>query len=135
MATPRRQPNDLGQHKCSKCHQWKDPSKFSKFRRAAHGLSYSCKDCEGKRSKDAHYRCRYGISEEQRNELINKQKNKCACCGSDFTDTPRGRPVIDHCHTSGKVREVICDRCNVALGIIGDDSGLAKNLIEYLARH
>ena len=135
MATQRKQANDLGHYQCSKCHQWKEPSGFSVFRRASHGLSYSCKDCEQKRSKDAHYRCRYGISEEQRKELINKQDNKCACCGSEFNDTARGRPVIDHCHSSGQVRDIICDRCNITLGLIGDDTGLAKKLIDYLARH
>jgi hypothetical protein len=74
----------------------------------------------------------YGLSDE---ELVTLQlATTCALCGKQFSGIglEPGAPVIDHCHFSGKVRGVIRQRCNLALGMFRDDSELLEAAISYL---
>lgn len=47
-------------------------------------------------------------------QLVKKQGNKCAVCNKPFT--PRDRPVLDHCHTTGYIRGALHNSCNGAEG-------------------
>ena len=127
--------NDKGEVFCPTCNTHKPRVSFHKSSRRKLGLNWQCKSCAAERSLDAHYKTRYGITNADKLELIEQQDNRCACCHNEFGDTPRTKPVIDHCHETGAVREVLCDRCNVALGIIGEDISLAEQLIHYIGRH
>ena len=78
----------------------------------------------------------YGITEEDYNILALKQDNKCAICSEMETGTRRGiaikRLSVDHDHISGKVRGLLCNRCNKALGGFNDSAILLSNAINYL---
>ena len=53
-------------------------------------------------------------------ELWNSQSGKCSRCGIDFVsiDNLYGpKPVMDHCHETGRVRALLCQKCNVLVGI------------------
>lgn len=56
---------------------------------------------------------RYGVSPEQYNGMLLTQNNTCAICKNPFIKTPH----IDHCHTTGKVRGLLCGPCNTGLGV------------------
>jgi len=56
---------------------------------------------------------RYGLTEEEYNQMILQQDNKCAVCTQPFTTTPH----VDHCHTTGRVRGLLCSPCNTGLGV------------------
>ena len=127
--------NDKGEVLCPTCDIHKSRSSFGKSSRSPIGLNWQCKSCANERRADVHYRHRYGITKEDKLQLMEEQENKCACCHNEFGDTPRTKPVVDHCHETGAVREILCDRCNVALGIIGEDILLAKQLIKYIEKH
>jgi len=73
----------------------------------------------------------YGITIEDYETRLKQQGNVCACCG---TDTPghRGTFVVDHCHLSGKVRGLLCNNCNQALGLMRDSIGYGLSLVAYL---
>lgn len=73
----------------------------------------------------------YGITTEEYNKLFEKQKGSCFGCGVHHKDLKRGL-LIDHCHTTGKVRGLLCDGCNKALGCIKDNCETLYNLINYL---
>lgn len=73
----------------------------------------------------------YGITPEQYNELFEKQKGCCFACKTNHTDLKRGL-LIDHCHTTGRIRGLLCDGCNKALGCIKDNPETLLNLINYL---
>lgn len=58
------------------------------------------------------------------------QEEKCAICKT--APPKRKRLVIDHDHTSGKVRGLLCQNCNLALGALKDDVGRLREAIVYL---
>lgn len=72
----------------------------------------------------------YNITLEERNELTQKQGNKCGICTREFCKEIG--PYVDHCHTTGKVRGILCSKCNLILGQIKDNIQIAKNIIKYL---
>lgn len=85
----------------------------------------------GLEKNDALIRRKYGITQQQYNEMLQEQNNGCAICGK--TEEPDGRRLaIDHCHSTGKVRGVLCNNCNNGLGAFGDNINNIKQAIQYL---
>lgn len=70
----------------------------------------------------------YGITVEQYDAMLKKQKGRCAIC--------RRKPVyklsVDHCHKTGRVRGLLCRPCNNALGNIEDRIKTAEAIVAYL---
>ncbi len=62
---------------------------------------------------------------------VEHQHGMCAICGKYFGDAL----VIDHCHESGKFRDLLCFHCNVAIGHMRDDPQTALAAAMYLERH
>lgn len=79
-----------------------------------------------------HLKNRYGLTQEQFNEMIKLQGNKCMICQRFFYSAKHTRPCIDHDHKTGKLRGIVCDRCNVLLGTAEDNVAILENSIEYL---
>ncbi|TXG77183.1 hypothetical protein E6Q11_03120, partial [Candidatus Dojkabacteria bacterium] len=73
----------------------------------------------------------YGIEPETYYEMLEKQGNKCAIC---YGESPRRAMNIDHNHTTGKVRGLLCDSCNLSLGHLERDKWLEKAK-QYLAKY
>lgn len=83
-------------------------------------------------------RC-YGITPEQYYDLRNKQDGRCALCTNPFDPLqPNGKPSkgthIDHDHRTGKIRGMLCGKCNRGIGMFNEDVGLLRKAIEYLER-
>ena len=74
---------------------------------------------------------KYGLDEESYVGLFAKQNNKCRICETSFDDV---RACVDHSHTTGIVRGLLCDKCNRGLGYFNDNPDLLSKAIEYLAR-
>jgi hypothetical protein len=72
----------------------------------------------------------YGILLEEFKFYLEKQENKCAICSHTFT--PEDKICIDHDHATGKVRGLLCFKCNVLLGMAVDNSKTLMNAIKYL---
>ena len=78
---------------------------------------------------------RYGITEEQWQVLYTTQKGLCAICEAPFSDENKSTKAhIDHCHTTDKIRGLLCDFCNNGLGRFRDNPDLLNKAIAYLAR-
>ncbi len=75
----------------------------------------------------------YGLSPAVFEELRQKQEGKCAVCSNALV-TGRGTQV-DHCHSTGKVRGLVCQGCNLVLGFSEDNPETLRSAIEYLERH
>lgn len=80
-----------------------------------------------------HLRSTYGITVERFEEMFREQQGCCAICGQ-HQENCRRRLAVDHCHASGKVRQLLCDRCNLFVGHI-ETPELMQKTLDYIARH
>ena len=71
---------------------------------------------------------KYGLSVEEYSMLVQKQRGVCAVCGNTWGS----RLHVDHDHKTGKVRALLCFKCNLVLGLINDDVVVVKRMVEYL---
>mgnify|MGYP001562051975 CR=1 FL=1 len=79
------------------------------------------------------YRLRYDLSFEDYNVILEAQGGGCAICGARVGDSLRRRLVVDHNHGTGKVRGLLCGRCNMAIGLFLDDKELLVAAVGYLS--
>lgn len=70
---------------------------------------------------------KYGITQETYTSLLELQQNKCAICHNTMD-----KPCIDHSHTHGHVRGILCPLCNAGLGMFKDDVQAMKRAIRYI---
>ena len=73
----------------------------------------------------------YNIDNDYFNKLFETQKGKCAICGIHQLKLKRALS-IDHCHKTGKVRGLLCSKCNTGIGMLQDNTEFLKNAIDYL---
>jgi Recombination endonuclease VII len=83
------------------------------------------------RCKRSDRKRKYGVTGQQFLSMKEAQGNRCAICGN----TPSGKELcIDHCHATGKVRGLLCNHCNVVLGMAEDSVQILTEAIAYLQR-
>lgn len=70
----------------------------------------------------------YGINEDDFSAMLKKQGNKCKICNSFFTK----KPNIDHCHSTNKVRGLLCWNCNIGIGYFKESTNSLMRAVEYL---
>lgn len=78
--------------------------------------------------REANYR-KYGITVADYEQMLEKQCGVCKIC-NQHRDAQR--LAVDHCHKTGKVRGLLCSRCNKALGAFGDNPDRLASAIAYL---
>lgn len=124
---------------CRKCNQTLPLDSF--YRGKA-----ECKPCHLKdkrdnydpdKTADIHLKSKYGISLIEYNEMLKSQDGVCAVCKQFSVDrsATHKRMPVDHCHVTGKVRAILCNRCNLILGKANDSIELLNNLSNYLSTH
>ena len=74
---------------------------------------------------------KYGITESDYYELLEKQGNSCAICGVNQSHLGE-RLSVDHCHIGCNVRGLLCRHCNLMLGNASDKIEILENAILYL---
>jgi Recombination endonuclease VII len=79
------------------------------------------------------YKKKYGISIEDFDRMEAQQGKCCALCGGP--PNGKGRLHVDHCHATGKVRALLCYKCNTAIGMLNEDPTLVAKLERYLNEH
>lgn len=121
--------NEDGLRLCSQCSQYLPLTSFYKFQHSKDGLESQCRDC--KRDKGPLYR--HKVTGPRHEAKLQAQGGTCPC-GED------GRLVVDHDHAccpgeygcADCFRGLLCNRCNVALGMCNDDSARMRKLADYL---
>lgn len=125
---------------CPDCGEEKDATEFNVDRRNKSGLYTYCRPCKYQRYKKRDPKKRrlervkacYGLEPGEYYALVEAANGTCQTCGTPEGDDKPTKLVVDHCHVTGKVRGMICDRCNRALGLVGDNVQTLSNLITYL---
>jgi hypothetical protein len=75
----------------------------------------------------------YGLSQADLEALIAAQDNRCAICGGERNGHGT-RLHIDHCHGSGKVRGLLCSKCNTGVGLFDNEPARLRAAAKYLER-
>lgn len=124
---------------CDKCRKeksslWQKENKerVNEKNRIWASLNYEQKYNSGKNSKLLK---EYGINLEEFNKMLIKQNYKCKICGKEETKqfkNTKWKLSVDHCHKTGKVRGLLCAKCNIALGKFEEKEHLFLNAIKYL---
>ncbi|SRR6266568_4002078 len=73
----------------------------------------------------------HGVTIEQYETMFIAQKGVCKICGKEET-TKKGSLSVDHCHETGKVRGLLCRKCNLGIGFLQHDKELLTRAITYL---
>jgi len=132
---------------CSKCSQELPLDKFNKDKSRFSGLSYLCRACtsnkhieyfKSRKAREKHeaarYKRDYGLSQEDITRMMESQNNSCKICNCLITFEIKNpnRAQVDHCHKTGKVRGILCRKCNLSLGTVKDSIPRLMKMIEYL---
>lgn len=145
--------------KCTKCKRTKNLSCFYNSSSSPDGKKGTCKLCCSrmekswrdrnrerinknnrewrKKNKEQHNRNvrssylkrRYGLSLEEYESMLSSQGNSCAVCSGQ---SQYEMFDVDHCHETGKVRGLLCRKCNTALGLFRDSVDVLQRAIDYL---
>ena len=134
---------------CNKCLETKDSFEFYD-RETSSGSPYKssvCKECQkikakrhretdhGKKTRKIWDLKKYGLTLEQYDSMLKSQNYACKICKEGSTKHPKykdGSFSVDHCHQTGKVRGLLCTRCNLVLGKVADSIWILKSAIDYL---
>lgn len=147
---------------CSKCSVVKPIDKFYREAGNADGRGVVCKDCKrehvyewraenrekynakarewGAKNQDKRHayeiKRRYGCELPQYNSMLETQGNACAICKTAHNpNEPKGRLSVDHCHTSGQIRALLCGSCNSMLGYAKDNVEILVSAAVYIKQH
>jgi hypothetical protein len=95
--------------------------------------TYCSQQCKGKNS---YYKRQYGITDSDLAKMKAEQDNKCYLCGSEGfligKNNHSEKLAVDHCHSTGKVRRLLCHNCNRALGLFQDNPEVLRKAVNYL---
>lgn len=130
---------------CSRCKIQKDGREFGKRRRSHDGLFEYCKVCSreiravayGQKLPEeifaANLQKLHRISVDEYYRMWASQGGKCRLCADHLKETAKRKPPLDHCHKTGKIRGILCFRCNSLLGAI-EMPGFVEAAQDYLRR-
>jgi hypothetical protein len=80
----------------------------------------------------------YGMTESEWESLLALQGGGCGICGEKETNVHKSGTVwrlsVDHCHDTGKIRGILCNNCNRAIGLLKDNVQLLRKAADYLER-
>lgn len=103
-----------------------NPEKYLEAQRKSHA-----KDPEKRRTTAR--KTLFGVTKEDFARMLSRQSGLCDVCGNEFSHSKqRFAPSIDHCHTSGVIRGVLCGSCNSLLGHAKDNIDILERASDYL---
>lgn len=76
----------------------------------------------------------FGITRADYDAMLAAQGGGCAICGGQQTTKGKNELSVDHCHTTGMVRGLLCNKCNQALGLSDDEPGRLRMMADYIER-
>jgi len=127
---------------CTKCGESKAYNNFYRQNASRDGYYAWCKDCSKQHSVSRRNQTRntdlirkYGITHQDYLDMLDEQEHKCAVCGLPEEKNFNGKLCVDHNHKTGKVRGLLCNPCNKALGLAMDSAEILYNLYKYKMYH
>lgn len=154
---PRKTPRDIrideenrtGTRVCVRCKRDRPMDQYQRDKRSLNRRIRECDECRharfakiyadavhadaaarSRKTRSQYLMRRYGITADHYDEMNREQHGLCAVC-----ETSEKALVVDHCHTSGAIRALLCNDCNLALGHINDSVEILNRLIKYVETH
>lgn len=118
------------QKRCPLCERTKAANQFYLSNSNPDGLHGWCKECSDKRTVENGRKRLFGITPEGFEAMLVKQEHRCAICRTKEQGAKAFS--VDHDHATGKVRALLCTRCNLLLGGVNDEIDILKAAIVYL---
>jgi hypothetical protein len=128
--------------RCGYCHEIKPLTEFFASLSKSLGKQHTCKVCQKylrakyrsgpeakKKRSEEDLKKRYGITSDQLQRMIASVGGVCEICQKPPS---RSRLFVDHCHSSKRVRGLLCSPCNLGLGSFRDDIDTLRRAIHYL---
>jgi len=130
---------------CMTCGVEKNITEFYMRNKKTGRRHSACKECDKARVKARHQanpertrnndlKRNYGITLQEHQEMYDNQNGLCAICKNEG-DGKWKKLCVDHDHETGKVRQLLCRRCNMVLGQVYDNISLLEEHIKYLKKH
>ena len=124
---------------CKKCHnaylkkRREDPVVAEKTRQS--GARWRAANPEADKRK--YLLRKFNMTLEEYKALLNKQGGVCAICGEKEQVLRRAKSgqemlAVDHCHETGKIRGLLCFKCNTGIGALGDSVEGLERALDYL---
>jgi hypothetical protein len=150
--------------KCTTCKTKKPRESFARHSKSKDGLQGQCRQCRRQYYLDNRARCKehmrtynstperkarhavvsraatlqrkYGITVQEYDAMLADQGGRCAICGrTDSGSAATKYLAVDHCHSTGKVRGILCDPCNRGIGLLQDAVETVEAAAKYLRRN
>jgi hypothetical protein len=87
-----------------------------------------------KQKREYRFKKLYNLTVDQYNSMLSQQDYSCGICKKHESEF-KYKLRVDHCHTTGKVRELLCNSCNVLLGHSKENINNLNNAIGYLIKY
>jgi len=131
---------------CTKCGVRKERSEYHKDSSRNDGIGAYCKECKLKTNnswrkanpeemKQSQRRTRrkreYGVTREDYEIMLVNQNNECAICKNSIGY----EASVDHDHQTGKVRGLLCGKCNSGIGLLQDNPEILRSAAKYLDQY
>jgi hypothetical protein len=145
---------------CCKCRYNKEIGCFHKDKNRNDGLQTVCKQCsrlysqernakrkeeykrwyQDNKIKVRNYKLKrkFKISISEYNDMFDEQNGLCAICKKSEIKKHNGTIqslAVDHNHSTGKVRALLCSNCNTALGSLKENKDIIFNMIDYIDKY
>lgn len=143
--------------RCKRCYQ-RNHYQINRDRRLVQNLAYAARTKDQKRAYDKQHRfkiqqalgreaylqakrsdalySKYRMRHQDYLSMLNKQNGNCAICKIDHSQQVNHKHLsIDHDHTTGKVRGLLCNSCNRAIGYFKENVFALQGAIKYLESH
>ena len=135
---------------CKICKAEKDLDSFARHSEGRQGRRPECKVCQKKVRKSypsgdtakkaladrkRGLKKKYGMTLEDYDRMYANQNGRCSICKTPGDSGGKSGLAVDHCHVTGKVRALLCTRCNTTLGKCNDEPDLLETMATYLREH
>lgn len=125
---------------CCTCRVEKPLDDFYNVKGLPHGKAFVCKECSKKDRANNLLISTYGITSVQYDEMFTNQDGLCYICGErevavDYRSGNVKFLAVDHDHKTGKIRKLLCWKCNTTLGRLKEDEEYIKSFLNYVIEH
>ena len=140
---------------CTVCGEEKSPDLYYNLRASPDGKAYRCKACDNaavaayrvkhkqrqlRQQRESSWKFKYNINRDGFEQMWENQQGRCAICSVKLTNVEsdgisknrHNTACVDHCHSTGMVRGLLCAKCNKGIGLLGDSAESLYKAFKYL---